>query len=214
MVHGASGIQRTDLISLNREEMVPSIQLKGAMMVIKPTETKISPLTNRDIFPHGRQIYQNLLTYSINLTKAQEVAFSLPLLNNVLYESEFDSQLWMCFDANKKMVSCGDAYAGNTFTKLNKGEYTVKVQVRHEKKDLLEKLNEATLTVAFKLSSILSLDVFSSYKGALLGEKKVTSCSVPALRTIPFYIAPLNNEKYTFSNIFFVLNMNTKFSFA
>lgn len=195
MVHGASGVHRIDLTSLAREELVPSIQLKTASMVLKPTESKISPLTSRDILPHGRQIYQNLLTYVLNLSKTQEVAFSFPLLNNVLYESEFESQLIMCFDSNRRQLVVSDAYSGNNFYKLNKGEYTIKVQVRHEKKDLLEKLNEATLTSTFKLASTLSLDIYSSYKAALLGEKKVSSLTVPALRPVPFWIAPLSTEK-------------------
>lgn len=195
MIHGASGVHRIDLTSLNCAELVPAIQLKTAMMVLKPTEAKISPLTERDILPLGRQIYQNLLTYNLNLSKTQEVAFSLPLLNDVLYESEFDSQLWMCFDSNKKLVSCGDSYSGNNYTKLTKGDYTIRVQVRHEKKDLLEKMNEATLTAAFKLNSPLNLDIYSSYKGALLGDKKINSCTLAALRPGPLYVAQLSNDK-------------------
>lgn len=195
MIHGASGVHRIDLTSLNRAELVPAIQLKSAMMVLKPAEAKISPLTGRDILPLGRQIYQNLLTYNLSLSKTQEVAFSLPLLNNVLYESEFDSQLWMCFDSNKKLVSCGDSYSGNNYTKLTKGDYTIRVQVRHEKKDLLEKMNEATLTATFKLNSPLNLDIYSSYKGALLCDKKINSCSIAALRPSPFYVAQLSNDK-------------------
>lgn len=195
MMHGAGGIHRIDLTALSREEIAPTIQLKTALMVLKPSETKISPLTERDILPNGRQIYQNLLTYNLNLPKSQEVSFSLPLLNNVLYESEYESQLWMCFDINKKLVSCGDAYSGSSFAKFAKGEYTIRVQVRHEKKDLLEKLNEATLTATFKLGLTLSLDVYSTYKSALLGEKKVSSCSIPHSRPVPFYVAPFCNEK-------------------
>lgn len=195
MMHAASGIHRIDLTSLNREELIPSIQLKNAQLIMKPSESKISPLTSRDVLPHGRQIYQNMLTYVLNLTKAQEVAFSFPLLNYVLYESEFESQLFMCFDSNRRQLVCGDAYSGGSFYKLSKGEYTIKVQVRHEKKDLLEKVNEATLTATFKLSPPLGLDIYTSYKAALLGEKKVTSITVPASRPVPFYIAPLSAEK-------------------
>lgn len=196
MMHGASGIQRIDLTSLAREELVPSIQLKTASMVLKPTETKISPLTSRDILPHGRQIYQNLLTYVLNLSKPQEVAFSFPLLNNVLYESEFESQLFMCFDSNRRQLVVGDAYSGNSYSKLSKGEYTIKLQVRHEKKELLEKLNEATLTATFKLATTLNMDLFCTYRAALLSEKKINSLTLPALRSIPFWIAPLSADKY------------------
>lgn len=195
MMHAASGIYRMDLSSLNREELTPLIQLKNAQLILRPTESKISPLTSRDVLPHGRQIYQNMLTYALSLSKSQEVAFALPLLNNVLYESEFESQLFMCFDSNRRQLACGDAYSGSSFYKFGKGEYTIKLQVRHEKKDLLEKLNEATLTANFKLSSPLCLDIYTSYKAALLGVKKVTSITVPALRPVPFYLAPLSAEK-------------------
>lgn len=195
MIHGADGVHRIDVTTLGREDAVPAIQLKTAQMVLRPSESKISPLTARDVLPNGRQIYQNILTYNLNLSKNQEVAFSLPLLTNVLYESEYDSQLWMCFDSNKKLVSCGDAYSANNYTKLNKGDYVIRVQVRQEKKDFLEKLNEATLTASFKLATPINLDVYASYRAALLAEKKISSCVIGAARTVPLYVAPLSNEK-------------------
>lgn len=194
-MHGAGGIHRIDLTTLNTEDAAPSITLKSAVMVIKPSETKILPLTQRDVIPQHRQIYQNVLTYNLHLAKAQEVSFAVPLVTNVLYESEFDSQFWMCFDANKMMVSCGDAYSGNNFTKLNQGDYVIRLQVRHEKKELLEKVNEATLLTTFKLSSSLSMDTYASYRAAVLGEKKLSCCSIAGGRTVPIYVAPLSNDK-------------------
>lgn len=195
MMHGASGIHRIDLTALGIEDANLAVQLKTALMVIKPTETKISPLTQRDAFPNGRQIYQNLLTYNLNLSKSQEVAFAVPLLTNVLYESEFDSQLWMCFDSNKKLVACGDAYSSSNFSKLNKGDYVIRVQVRHERKELLEKLNEATLSAFFKISSPVNVDLYGSYKGAILSEKKLSAFSLSPARAVPVYAAPISNEK-------------------
>jgi len=32
------------------------------------------------------------------------------LLSNTLYESEFESQLWMIHDSNKQYIAAGDAY--------------------------------------------------------------------------------------------------------
>lgn len=195
MMHGAGGIHRIDLTTLNPEDASPSIQLKSAVMVIKPSEAKILPLTQRDIIPQSRQVYQNLLTYNLHLSKAQEVAFAVPLVTNVLYESEFDSQFWMCFDSNKMLVSCGDAYSGNNFTKLNPGDYVIRLQVRHEKKELLEKVNEATLLATFKLSISLNLDIYSTYRAAILGEKKLSCCSIPGGKTVPIYVAPFTTDK-------------------
>ena len=195
MMHGASGIHRVDLTPLTLEEVTPTIQFKSAVMVVKPTESKISPLTQRDVIPHGRQIYQNLLTYNVQVAKSQEISFAVPLFTSVLYESEFESQFFMCFDANKVLVACGDAYSGKNFTKLSKGDYVIRLQVRHERKELLEKISEATLLITFKLSSSLGMDIFPSYKAALLNEKKLSSVVAEPPTVLPMYLAPLAVEK-------------------
>lgn len=77
----------------------------------RPTNSKLGPLTQRDIIPIGRQIYELVLTYEFHISKATEVIPNSPLLSDVLYESEFESQLWQLFDSNKQMLSAGDAYS-------------------------------------------------------------------------------------------------------
>jgi tripeptidyl-peptidase II len=100
------------------EEAQPSISLKHSVVVLKPTESKISALTKRDVIPNKRQILQNVLTYNLHLTKSQELSLHAQLLSSVLYESEFESQFWMVFDSNKMSVQSGDAYSGSSFFKL------------------------------------------------------------------------------------------------
>lgn len=129
IMHSASGIHRIDVTALLPEEMQPSISLKHAVVVLKPVEAKISALKRRDVIPKERQIFQNILVYNLNVAKNQELSLHAPLFSSILYESEFESQLWMIFDSNKMMVQSGDAYSGTNYFKLEKGDYTVKLQV-------------------------------------------------------------------------------------
>lgn len=58
---------------------------------------------------------------------------------------------------------------------LEKGDYTVRLFVRHEKIELLEKLKETNLLVRRAISGTLSQDVYTSYGGLLKGTGKKTN---------------------------------------
>lgn len=198
LMHSSNGIHRIDVTSLLTEECQPSISLKHSVMVLKPSESKISTLTKRDVIPNQRQIFQNVLTYNLHLTKSQELSLHAPLFSSILYESEFESQFWMVFDVNKMLVQSGDAYSNNTFFKLDKGDYVIKLQIRHEKKDLLEKTNEAVMQAYFKLANSVSLDIYKTFNNAVLGNnKKLSSFLMASGTTKPIYVSPLANEKVT-----------------
>jgi tripeptidyl-peptidase II len=129
IMHSANAVHKIEMTTLSQEEIYPIIALKNAVMVLKPSESKITALTNRDILPTGRQIYQNILTFNLHLSKPQEVALYAPMFYKVLYESEYESQFWMLFDSNKQLLLNGDAYSNGTYSKLEKGDYLVKLQV-------------------------------------------------------------------------------------
>lgn len=195
-MHSANGVQRINVAAMQTDDALPVIQLKTAVMVLKPSESKCSPLAARDVIPNGqRQIYQQVFTYNLSLTKAQEVALYAPMFSDVLYESEFESQFWMVFDSNKMQIGCGDAGSKSAFIKLEKGEYVVRLQVRHEKREILEKIVEATMLAKFKLTTPLSLDCYLSYKEAVKQGKKCPTVTVSTKAVLPIYVAPLANEK-------------------
>lgn len=78
--------------------------------------------------------------------------------------------------------------------KLEKGDYTLKIHVRHEKKDLLDRLTEMPFLVSHKLSNPINLDVYASQSQAIIGGKKMIAASVPPGHILPLYVAPLTNE--------------------
>ncbi|KAJ8930438.1 hypothetical protein NQ314_016765 [Rhamnusium bicolor] len=169
-MHAADGIHTVEVKTLQGEEISPTINLKNSVQILKPSEGKIAPLSSRDIIPPCRQIYELVLVYNFVLSKQCEVSPNLALLSDMLYESEYESQFWLLYDTNKQLMGCGDAYPSKYSIKLEKGDYSIRLQVRHDKKDYLEKINEAPLLLHQKLSSNIPMDLYLSYSQALIGD--------------------------------------------
>ena len=64
----------------------------------------------RDTLPDNRQMSALELTYNFSKAKPGEIVPDLCLLSSLLYESTYESQLWMLYDSNKQLIDCGDAY--------------------------------------------------------------------------------------------------------
>ena len=198
VMHGGEGIMRVDLDSQLKVEVVsPEIKLKNMVQVVRPSEHKLVSLTDaRDILPDGRQMYELQLSYSFSVNKTSENTFNLSMLGDVLYESQLESQLVMIYDTNKRKVGCVDAFPQKWPLKLEKGDYIAKVNIRQEKKELVERFTDTPLLVSSKLSSPVSLDVYSNHPSAQSGGKKITSTTLQPGTITPIYIAPAVLEKY------------------
>lgn len=72
--------------------------------MVAPSKGTISALGERDVAPDGRQCFSLLLEYSFKQTDAGEVTPRLSALNDYLYDSAFEAQMYMIFDSNKKVV--------------------------------------------------------------------------------------------------------------
>lgn len=89
------------------------------MFVIhRPSETRIAPLNSiRDVLPPNRVIYELVLTYPFRISKATEVTVINPILSDYLYESDYEAQIWMLYDSNKRHIATGDAYPSKVIYK-------------------------------------------------------------------------------------------------
>ena len=58
-----------------------------------------------------------------------EVRPEFPLMSDLLYENPYSGQLWMVFNVNKQYMFAGDAYSRHYASKLDKGDYILRMQV-------------------------------------------------------------------------------------
>ena len=80
--------------------------------------------------------------------------------------------------------------------KLDKGDYTLRLQVRHDRKEMLDKLKDMVLLIDQKLSSSLSVDVYQTVNGALNGKAKFGSTmTVPRGGSVPVFVPPIPDDK-------------------
>lgn len=130
------------------------------------------PLGERDVLVNGTALYQLVLEYALELTEAAEVTNIWPGLQGVLYESEFHGQLFMVFDAKKKLLFVGDSWPKRN--KLSKGKYTVRIQIRHEKIAILELLVDMPMVTLRTLKNSINLSIYKTQSEALMGNDNDT----------------------------------------
>ena len=68
-----------------------------------------------------------------------------------VYDGELEQQMYMLFDANKKLLATGDIYPAAV--QLAKGEYTLRLLLRHDSAPLLDK---------FRALPLVSMNTFMS----------------------------------------------------
>ena len=79
--------------------------------------------------------------------------------------------------------------------KLDKGDYTILLQVRHDKRDQLEKVKNMVLLLHHKLATPITYDLYGTWQAALTGGKKLNSLSLQRSQIFPVFTAPLPVDK-------------------
>ncbi|KAG0231413.1 tripeptidyl-peptidase II Tpp2, partial [Actinomortierella wolfii] len=174
-VNGGDSVTRFHVSApIRREEgLSPSISLDTLRKVIRPSESTIKPLVkDRDSLPNTRLIYNLISSYQFKVEGSGKDPVSVsprfPSLNNLLYDSHYELFI-IVSDVNNKVVGYGDIYV-KTF-KLPKGEYTLRLQLRHESEELLEKVRHLPAVFDFSLSKSVSLEINGRWPDATTGKK-------------------------------------------
>ncbi|XP_053618070.1 tripeptidyl-peptidase 2 [Plodia interpunctella] len=201
VVRAAGGLRGARVLALRLQELAPSACLRHHDSVARPSESKLMPLTARDVIPPSRQIYQLINTYNFHIAKGTDVTPIVSLLCDMLYESEFESQMWMLYNSCKQLMAVGDAYPSKYSVKLEKGDYVLRLNIRHDNRSLLERLQELPVLIQQRLAQPITLDVYCSQPQALTGGKKFNSSSLPSGTILPVYFAPVPADKISRSNL-------------
>eukprot|EP00742_Colponemidia_sp_Colp-10_P008114 GILJ01008758.1.p1 GENE.GILJ01008758.1~~GILJ01008758.1.p1 ORF type:complete len:1249 (+),score=195.85 GILJ01008758.1:73-3819(+) len=174
---------------LRAEELSVTAQLNTWRQFIRPKEATVRPLrAPRDLLPEGRLIYELVLEYPVSIKEDNvEVTPRFPALNDKLYEAEIEGQLFMLFDNNKRMMGVGDAWPEGT--KLSKGEHVVRLQLRHDRVDLLEQHKQLLLALDRPVKSKeITLNVYDDMHAAITGGDKFKTRRLQRGERVAIYV--------------------------
>jgi tripeptidyl-peptidase-2 len=178
---------------LASEKLVPIAVLNKIRVPYQPIDAQLKTLsTGRDRLLSGKQILALTLTYKFKLEDSAEVKPYIPLLNNRIYDTKFESQFFMISDTNKRVYAMGDVYPESS--KLPKGEYKLQLYLRHENVELLEKLKQLTVFIERNMGEI-RLNLHSEPDGPFTGNGAFkSSVLMPGVKEA-FYLGPPTKDK-------------------
>ncbi|KAK9178803.1 hypothetical protein WN943_027997 [Citrus x changshan-huyou] len=181
---------------LTSERLAPAAVLNKIRVPCRPIEIKLTVLpTNRDKLPSGKQILALTLTYKFKLEDGAEVKPQIPLLNNRIYDTKFESQFYMISDTNKRVYAQGDVYPD--YSKLPKGDYNLQLYLRHDNVQYLEKMKQLVLFIERKLEEkdVIRLSFFSQPDGPIMGNGTYKSSILVPGKKEAFYLSPPGKDK-------------------
>ena len=179
---------------LRPEEAHPQLSLEVLRRSVRPSESQIRPLSERDVLVNGRQSYELCLVYNFKFPEcAAEVSPRAPVLLDLLYENPYEAQFWMLFDSNRRHLASGDVFEEKV--KLSKGAYTLRFQVRHDSLEMLERLQDMVIQLDFKLKDKVTLTAFPDLTSSRTEKGKMDSRKLARGETCGLFVTGVAKDK-------------------
>mmetsp|Transcript_28630 Transcript_28630/g.91316 ORF Transcript_28630/g.91316 Transcript_28630/m.91316 type:complete len:570 (+) Transcript_28630:973-2682(+) len=191
-VDSAAGAARVMIKSPFRsEKALPKATVDALQTPLRPKDAKVSPLPDgRDHLPDGRQIRQLVLSYEFSLEADAKVTPLLPELNGRVYDGTVEQQFFQILDSNKRVVAQGDIYPRDATESLKKGDYTVRVQIRHDDESLLFKMKDMPLVLERALKDPITLPVYTSVDQAARRGAEAKEAVLSAGASVSYWVGP------------------------
>ncbi|KAI9502288.1 subtilase family-domain-containing protein [Coemansia spiralis] len=194
VVNGNYSVVRTDFSANLRLEydIKPEVTLNTLRIALHPQSAAIELLASeRDIHPvYGVAIRKLVLDYKLETNRDNVfIRPRLPALDSKLYESWADSFALAIYNANKQRVAVDISYTRRTVLS-KRGDYLIRVQVRHHNTQDLEALRSMPLLIDMQLANNISLPTYytlaSTFTNSVEGSSLFIKEIAPGLR-LPLY---------------------------
>ena len=155
--------------------LAPTATLATHRQSIFADEYKILPLgESRDRLPDGRLFHQLEATFSFEQKKAGKVMLRFPMTDGWLYDAAVGPHLWHLYDEHERLIHTDDIYpeTGVSVPRLEKGKYTIRLQIRDTDRSTLESAKEMACYVERPLSSPIRLSFFETESDAQAGGRR------------------------------------------
>ncbi|KAF5831376.1 Tripeptidyl peptidase II-domain-containing protein, partial [Dunaliella salina] len=203
-IDGAAGVSRVLVHApLRNERVKPEAKLTHVHIPVRPVAPSggkaslMEPLaTGRDTLPNGRIIYRMVLTYKFTPAESGKHKVTVPGLNTHIYDNALESQMTMIQEADtKRMIRIDDAYP--EFFQLTAGqEVEIRLALRHDDTELLERLSDKALVIERKLESPITLPMYGDKRAAVTSTgSTVNEQLLRAGDSMPLYLGAAPDAK-------------------
>ncbi|MEQ8789066.1 MAG: S8 family serine peptidase [Pirellulaceae bacterium] len=173
---------------LQRATLAPQARLTTLRQSLRPSSATIRPLLSpREKLLSGEIEYELVLEYRFQQREPGSVTPRFPMNDGLFYDSPSGEQLWMLFDAGKRLITVDDWRPDAV--RLGKGEHVLRLQLRDSNLARLEEAKNAILWLDRSLKSPLSLTLYTSRADALAGQHAFSRRQLEQGEHVELYVA-------------------------